>query len=130
MPRSRYININEIIGGGAGRWNDEGRVYLMHQKVKGKENYKIGCSEDPTKRLREIQRTERNKTIKLLRSVKANKMRDAETAAQEAVKKIGLKKDSSRGRATDWFEGSPRHSQEEIETIIRNAVYRNNRQNK
>ena len=41
MPRSRYININEIVGGGAGRWNDEGRVYLMHQKAKGKENYKL-----------------------------------------------------------------------------------------
>ncbi|CAB3996667.1 Hypothetical predicted protein [Paramuricea clavata] len=129
MPRSRHTNINQI-GGGAGRWNGEGRVYLMRQKARRKGNYKIGCSDDPTKRLREIQKTERNKNIKLLRSVKANKMRDAETAAQEAVKKLGLKKDSSRGRATDWFEGSSRHSQEEIETVIRNAVYRNNRQNK
>ena len=63
----------------------------MQQKEKGANKLKIGCSEDPKERLEEIKRQERNDKIKLLTSIKARKMRDAETAAQDAVKKIGLK---------------------------------------
>ena len=103
----------------------------MQQKEKGANKLKIGCSEDPKERLEEIKRQERNDKIKLLTSIKARKMRDAETAAQDAVKKIGLKKDRSRGGSAHWYIAAPSGpSIEDIKTVVSKAVRKFNAKNK
>ena len=114
-------------GGSAGRWNSRGEVYAM---TNGKE-VKIGCSKNPKRRLQQVRETEGNKKIKLMSSYKVpKKMRDAETAAQRAAKrKLGLKKSSSRGGATDWF-GSSRVSQRKVCPTIRGAVRKHNAKRK
>jgi hypothetical protein len=92
-------------------------------------NYKIGCtSRDPEKRLKEIQRLEKNNDITLVGSVKANEMNGAETAAQEALKESGFVKDPARGGATDWFIGSS--TPEQVLDQIRPPIYNHNAKNK
>ena len=127
MPRST----KNQKGGAAGRWNGKGYVYVMKQKKNGRKTYKIGCSRKPKIRLQQIKRTEENDEIKILMTVQAKRMRDAETAAQKAVKKIGLEEDPSRGDATDWFViSSSSPSSEEIITAVRKAVLKYNAKNK
>ena len=111
-------------GGSAGRWNGKGKVYIM---TNGRKEVKIGCSKNPKRRLQQVKRTEGNKKIKLMSSHKVpRKMRDAETAAQRAAKgKLGLKKPSSRGGATDWHNLS-RVSQRKVRDTIREAVRKHN----
>jgi hypothetical protein len=112
------------IGGAAGRWNGRGHVYVMKNRKRG---MKIGCSKNPKRRLQQVKRTERNKKIKLIFSYEVpQKMRDAETAAQRAVKsKLGLTKSTSRGGATDWFRPS-RVSEKKVRATVRNAVRKHN----
>ena len=111
-------------GGSAGRWNGRGDVYAM---TNDKNEVKIGCTKNLKRRLQQVRRTEGNKKIKLMSSYKVpKKMRDAETAAQRAAKrKLGLKKSSSRGGATDWFASS-RVSQRKVRATIREAVRKHN----
>lgn len=119
------------IGGSAGRWTGPGNVYLAEQPEGRKRKsklVKIGCSKDLKRRLKQIQRTERNPGIKYMASMKANQMRRAETAAQKALANKGCVKDKTRGGATDWFRCSlPR---EKIKKTARRAVYRDNRSRK
>jgi hypothetical protein len=118
-------NFAQCKAGGAGRWSGEGCVYVMNDG----NNYKIGCtSKDPNARLKEIQRSEGNNNITLVGSVKANEMRGAETAAQQAAIASGLVKDSSRGGATDWFIGSL--TPQQVLAVVRPAVYNHNTKNK
>ena len=116
--------------GTAGRWNGEGKVYIMLKKESGKKYYKIGCSEDPYERLGEIQDDENDRSIKLIQETKATKMRDAEAAAQQAAEKLGFKKDPERGGATDWFKAPARFSEKKLKRAVQKAVYACNRRNK
>jgi predicted GIY-YIG superfamily endonuclease len=111
-------------GGSAGRWNGKGNVYIMKN---GRKEVKIGCSKKPKQRLKQVRKTERNKNIKLMSSYKVpKKMRDAETAAQRDVKsKLGLKKSTSRGGATDWFRPS-RVPESKVRDTICEAVRKHN----
>ena len=115
-------------GVAAGSAFGEGRVYVMTYKKDRTKYYKIGCSKDPDARLKQIRSHESNYAISLVGSVKANEMNRAETAAQEAVKAIGLVKDRARGTATDWFIGSLTSAQ--VLDAVRNAVYRHNARNR
>ena len=116
-------------GGGSGRWSGQGRVYEMAYTNGGENYYKIGyTARDPNERLQEVQRDEKNYNISLVGSVKANEMRGAETAAQQAAKSIGLVKDPNRGGATDWFIGPA--TQQQVLDAIRPAVYYHNAKNK
>jgi hypothetical protein len=113
------------VGGAAGRWVGPGVVYVMTYTYTYRyyidfglfdqttKYYKIGCtSRDPEIRLKEVERKERKHrgndsiTIELLGFVHADEMRTAETIAQQHAKEtLHLKKDRSRGNATDWFTG-------------------------
>ena len=118
-----------MIGGGSGRWSGPGRVYSMAYTDGGENFYKIGyTARDPNERLREVQRGENNYNICLVGSVKANEMRGAETAAQQAAIGIGLAKDPNRGGATDWFTGPA--TQQQVLDAVRPAVYYHNARNK
>ena len=116
--------------GTAGRWNDEGKVYILLKKENGKKYYKIGCSEDPHERLGEIQDDENDRSIKLIQPTKATKMRDAEAAAQQAAERLRFKKDPKRGGATDWFKAPARFSEKKLKRAVQKAVYACNRRNK
>ena len=121
--------MDRATGGGSGRWTGLGRVYVMTYTENRENNYKIGCtSKAPEERLKEIQTNEQNKNITLVGSVKANEMRGAETAGQQAAVLQGLTKDPSRGRATDWFVGSL--TQREVLDAVRQGVYKHNAKNK
>jgi hypothetical protein len=90
-------------------------------------NYKIGCtSQEPNARLQQIQRSEGNPAITLVGSVKANEMRGAETAAQQAAITKGFVKDPARGGATDWLTGNSM-TPEQVLAAVRPAVYNHNR---
>ena len=114
-------------GVAAGSAFGEGCVYVMTYTRGRTTYYKIGCtSRDPKVRLKEIQRNEGIDAITLVDSVPAKEMNGAETAAQEAVKAIGLRKDPARGGATDWFIGSLTSA--EVFEAVKRAVKRHNRQ--
>ncbi|CAB4019838.1 Hypothetical predicted protein [Paramuricea clavata] len=112
-PLYRLVQVEQE-GGGSGRWEGPGVVYVMTyicQTTKTK-YYKIGCtSRDPEIRLKEVEMKERKHRgnssvrIQLLGFVHVDKMREAETEAQKhAAEKLGLQKHvGSRGNATDWF---------------------------
>lgn len=117
----------DLQGGAVGRWFGAGRVYVMHYyDIYGTHHYKIGCtSRNPNVRLAEIQRNEGNYYITLVGSIQANEMNSAETAAQEAVKEIGMVKDPSRGGATDWFV-SWWFTPEQVFGVVMEAVQEHN----
>ena len=111
--------------GAAGRWNTKGRVYVMAQKKNGRTQYKIGSSKNPRKRLNQIRKSEGNNKIRLISNLQAKRrMRNAEAAGQMAAKRIGLKKDKTRGGATDWFKNGRRSRvrQKTVARAVRQAV--------
>ena len=109
--------------GASGRWNGPGKVYLMEKKTpKTKtKNYKIGSSKNPARRLKQIQKSERTRNIKLVCTIKCPRMRSGEGKAQRAVKRMGLKKDKRRGGATDWHYGPSKCTPKRVATTVRNA---------
>lgn len=112
---------SDISGGAMGRYFGKGKVYIMRN---GQSKYKIGCSGDPARRLKEIQRERPN--VKLLSTTKATEMNGAETAAQKANIKNGSKRATKV--ASDWFIKPKRKSWDQIINTTKNAVYRHNRQ--
>ena len=114
-------------GGAVGPWFGSGCVYVMHYcDIYGTDLYKIGCTgRDPEVRLAEIKRNEGNYFITLVGSIQANEIYSAETAAQKAVKEIGMVKDPSRGGATDWFV-SRSFTPEQVFGVVVQAVMEHN----
>ena len=98
----------------------------MRQKKKGKTLLKFGSSKNPERRLEEIKKKEGNENIELISSKKANKMRSAETAVQRAFEKEGLKKDKTRGGATDWYVDPQSTSNDKIKKIFHKTVRKHN----
>ena len=110
--------------GTSGRYNGQGRVYLMKQIRKSRSLFKIGCSKSPKRRQKEIKRLEGNR-VQLITSFKARKMRDAEGSAQRACRGIGMRKDRSRASNTDWHTKGGQTTKQ-IKTTIGGAVRRQN----
>lgn len=115
---------NEELAFGSGCAKGPGYVYVM----KNEDQYKIGYSRDPDKRLEQIQHEPGRRNTKLLKSYPANEMNRAETAAQEAVKKIGMVKVTQN--ATDWFNNPGGVTDNQVMEAVRKAVEEHNEQNK
>lgn len=105
-----------LSGGAAGRRNGPGKVYIM----KDNGQFKIGCSIDPERRLKEIQRQTGHGNTELIAYYDAKEMNKAETEAQQAVIAIGLVKVAQN--ATDWFNNPLGHRDESIAAAVKNAV--------
>ena len=119
-------------GGAAGRWFGPGNVYLIHDPLVSA--YKIGCTNNPDRRLAEVRRNENNQNLQLFDYIQANERNRAETAAQQAVRQsLGLVKDPTRGGATDWFVPGPQSvyvTPQQVFTVATQAVIEHNRQQK
>jgi len=112
-------------GGSAGSATGEGFVYVM----KNGQQFKFGCSKDPDERLKQIRSQEGHEDTTLVEKFSADQMRDAETAAQQAVKdKLGMTKVART--ATDWFNNPNNATEKEIIEVVKRAVSSHNRKNK
>lgn len=107
-------------GGAMGRHHGRGKIYIMKS---GSRTYKIGCSKDPNRRLREIKR--QKPRAKLYKTFKAREMNRAESAAQRANLRMGSKK--AKKGPTDWFTKERRKPWKDVAKTTANAVYRHNR---
>lgn len=112
---------NVIYGGAAGSAFGPGNVYIM----KNEDQYKIGCSNDPDRRLGEIQRQPGYANTELVDFYRANEMNRAETEAQRAAMGIGLVK--AEQNATDWFNNPHGVTESQCKGAVRNAVASHNK---
>lgn len=109
-----------VVGGAAGRWKGEGSVYVMQDD----DQYKIGCSIDPDRRLGEIKRDRPD--AQLVFDTSAKEMNTAETAAQTAVQdQLGMEK--AARNATDWFNNPQGATTEEVKNVVQEAVTQHNK---
>ncbi|XP_056014409.1 uncharacterized protein LOC125673587 [Ostrea edulis] len=121
LPSKTYEMGNRLRKGGAmGRHHGRGKIYIMKS---GSRTYKIGCSKDPNRRLREIKR--QKPRAKLYKTFKAREMNRAESAAQRANLRMGSKK--AKKGPTDWFTKERRKPWKDVAKTTANAVYRHNR---
>ncbi|XP_061193637.1 uncharacterized protein LOC133201850 [Saccostrea echinata] len=104
----------------SGRHRGIGKVYLM--RARGN-NFKVGSSRKPRRRLQQIRRTRPSTTLK--RSFSAWEMNGAESAAHEALHRKGFKR--VKKGPTEWFRKKPSSSWAKTERTVQNAVYRHNR---
>ncbi|KAL3857227.1 hypothetical protein ACJMK2_011919 [Sinanodonta woodiana] len=112
----------DMKGGAAGSAFGRGYVYCM----KDGDQFKVGCSKDPKKRLQQIKVQKGREKTKLLSTVKAREMNRAESAAQTRVRKhLGLEK--IRYNATDWHTNPRQHTHKQITRAVKRAVYAHNK---
>ena len=115
--------------GASGRHNGVGKVYLMHKPTpkNQKKQLKVGSSRSPKRRVKQVRKSEGTSNIKLVTAIKVPRMRSGEGKAQRAVERIGLKKDKTRGGATDWYKASSKHNIKRVANAVRNALRKTKR---
>ena len=104
----------------------EGYVYVMTYTDKGTYYFKISSSKDPQSSLQQVQREERNSSIRLVGQVQADEMPAAEKATKDLFLERGLLPDTRRGPGTDWYKTGLHCQDRQFMTVLREAVFKDN----